>query len=145
MRASALKNRTRQLTVRIVELTQTLADTPQATAIVKPLLRCGTAIGARYRSVCRSQDSYDFMTRLIACQESVDQACYWLEILGDTKIVEMDQIRPLLEEGQAIQKILTRSRKTATKRYRQEAGDLNQADDPTQDSSNQPPPFPPPL
>lgn len=137
MRASALKERTRQFTVRVIELTQTLPDTRQAVAVLKPMLRCGTAVGANYRALCRARDSYDFMTRLIACEEAVDQSCYWFEVLRDAKLIDANSIEPLLGEGQAIKKILARSRKIAIKRYQKEAGGLSEADDSAAGNGNQ--------
>ena len=50
MNADAMKERTRTLALRVIHLVESLPNSKTADVIGKQLLRCGTSVGANYRS-----------------------------------------------------------------------------------------------
>ena len=83
MKASELKDRTRRFSVRVISLMRLLPKSAIASAIVKPLAKCGTAVGFSYHKLCRSHSPYDFKTRLEKLEVEADDCCYWLTVLRD--------------------------------------------------------------
>jgi len=61
--AEAMKLRTKQFAIRIVGVVRSLPRTREGDVIGRQLLRCGTAVAANYRAVCRSRSHAGFFPR----------------------------------------------------------------------------------
>ncbi len=119
MRASELKDRTRHFAVDVLKLARKLPNTIAGKAVAQPLVRCGTAVGAMYRRTCKSRNHYDFMSGISVVEEAADETCYWFEVALESQLLKPEDVTPLLDEGKALKKILTRSRRVAEKRFKQ--------------------------
>jgi four helix bundle protein len=54
MDENEFKQRTKNVALRVIRLTESLQESPSGRILGKQLLRCGTSIGANYRAVCRA-------------------------------------------------------------------------------------------
>lgn len=117
MKRSELKQRTLKFSVAVVKLVQILPKTDACEAAGEPLVRCGTAVGAAYRAACIARNRYDFVARLGAVEEAVDESCYWFELICESGMLKPEQVAPLLKEGKSIKRIITKSRRVATKQF----------------------------
>jgi four helix bundle protein len=82
-----LRLRTKTFALRIIRLYVALPKTTEAQVIGKQLLRSGTSVGARYREACRARSDAEFISKLEAALQELDESEYWIELLIDGAIV----------------------------------------------------------
>lgn len=115
MNESDMKSRTKEFAKKIIRLCRELPPTRQARLIEGQVFRAGTSVGANYRAACRGRSLADFISKLGISLEEADESGYWLELIGETNILPMEKIRPVLIEAGEIAAILNRSILTAKK------------------------------
>jgi four helix bundle protein len=82
-RTEKLRDRTKEFAIRIIHLFQALPSTKEAQVIGNQLLRCGTAVGANYRSACHARSRADFISKIGIVTEEADECVFWIELLSD--------------------------------------------------------------
>ena len=119
MDADTLKKRTKQFGLRVINLVESLPPTKTANVVGNQLLRCGTSVGANYRSACRARSKAEFIAKASISIEETDESLYWTEILADTGIIAPEKMVALMQEGNELIAILTSSVKTAKRHLRE--------------------------
>jgi len=112
MDEQAFKQRTHKLALKIIELVEALPKSRSADVIGRQLVRCGTSIGANYRSACRGKSIADVLAKLAIVEEEADETIYWLELLIAAKIVRANEVEILIEESDEIVAMTVASIKT---------------------------------
>jgi four helix bundle protein len=79
------------------------------------LVRCGTSVGANYRSACRGRSKTEFIAKLGIVEEEADESGFWLELLIEGEIMKNELVEPLLVEAGELTAIFTSSIKSAKK------------------------------
>ncbi len=115
-RTEKLRARTKEFAIRIIHLFQALPNTKESQVIGYQLLRCGTAIGANYRSACHARSRADFISKIGIVTEEADESVFWLELLSDLGIMKKERLNELLQEARELTAIFNASRQTAKKR-----------------------------
>jgi four helix bundle protein len=90
--AEAMKLRTKQFAIRIASMVRSLPRTREGDVIGRQLLRCGTAVAANYRAVCRSRSKAEFISKINVVVEEADESVFWLELLADTGVVSAEKL-----------------------------------------------------
>jgi four helix bundle protein len=108
-----MKKRTKVFALRIIRLAQTLPRTAAAATIGGQLVKCGTSVGANYRSACKGRSKADFIAKLGIAEEEADESVYWLEVLVEAKIVKSERVAGLITEATELTAIIGASRVTA--------------------------------
>ena len=116
MNSDELKARTKQFTLRIIRLVESLPRGRTADVIGRQLLRSGTSVGANYRAACRAKSTADFISKMGTVEEEADESLYWMELLIEAKIVESDKLESLMKEADELLSITVSSINTARKR-----------------------------
>ena len=114
-RPEQLRDRTKAFALRVIRLFRSLPYKTDTQVLGKQLLRCGTAIAANYRAVCRARSKAEFIARLGIVAEEADEAVLWLELLTESEIVKAEMTADLLREARELAAILTASQQTAKK------------------------------
>src|SRR5579864_5962269 len=114
-RTEKLRGRTKEFAIRIIHLFQALPSTKEAQTIGNQLLRCGTSVGANYRSACHARSRADFISKIGVVVEEADESVFWLELLCDLKIMKKERLDDLLREARELTAIFSASRQTAKK------------------------------
>jgi len=115
--ADALKSRTQKFATRIVRVFQSLPHTPDAQALGKQLLRCGTSVAANYRATCRARSKADFISKMGVVVEEADETVFWIELMTETGVLKTERMHDLLSEANELA-IFSASLFTARKRRR---------------------------
>jgi four helix bundle protein len=115
MGADELKKRTKAFAISIIELVQMLPGRGPAYVINNQLLRCGTSVGANFRSAGRAWSHADFIAKLKIVEEECDESIYWLERLDFLNPAIVSLIQGLVHESNQILSIIVASIKTARK------------------------------
>lgn len=112
-KAEAMKLRTKQFAIRIVGVVRALPRTREADVIGKQLLRCGTAVAANNRAVCRARSHAEFISKISVVVEEADETVFWLELLTDTGAVSVEKLSLLLKDANELLAICAASLRTA--------------------------------
>ena len=104
--------RTKQFSLRIITLIESIPTSLSGQTIARQIIRSGTSVGANYRSACRSKSDKDFLNKMIIIEEEADETCYWLELLVETGLMKPERLDPLLKEAGELTAIFTASGKT---------------------------------
>jgi four helix bundle protein len=111
-----LKARTKRFALRVLELVGSLRRSPASEILGRQLLRAATSVGANYRAACRARSKSDFISRITIVEEEVDECCYWLELLGESGIVEQSRVSDLWSEADELTAIFVAAGRTANNR-----------------------------
>lgn len=91
--AKKLEKRTRDFAVRIIHLSQSLPNTPEARVIKTQMTKAGTSIGANYREANRSRSKADFRNKIKICETEASETQYWLEVIVKLKWLPWKKVR----------------------------------------------------
>jgi len=64
----------------------------------KQVLRSGTSIGAHYREASRAKSDADFVNKIEGALQELDETTYWLELLVESGIVQVEKLESLIKE-----------------------------------------------
>lgn len=116
MNETIFKQRTKQIALRMIEVVDSLPNTRAADVLGKQLIRCGTSIGANYRSACRGRSTADVIAKLRIVEEKADESIYWMELLIESVPVSAASLSELLRETDEIIAMTVASIRTLQKR-----------------------------
>lgn len=112
MDSVSLKKRTKEFSLRVIRLVESLPGTPTGKVIGNQLLRCATSAGANYRSALRAKSKKDFLSKLNNAIEEADESIYWMELLVESEIVPQDRLSDLMSEANQLVAIFVTTAKT---------------------------------
>src|SRR5947207_8976151 len=101
-----LKQRGRDVSLRIIRLYGALPKRVEAWVIGKQLVRCGTSVGAHYREGIRSRSDAEFVSKLEGGLQELEETSYWLELFIESGIMPEDRLADLIEEANQLTAIL---------------------------------------
>jgi len=96
--AKKLETRTREFAVRIIRLSRTLPNTPEARVIRTQMTKSGTSIGANYREANRARSKADFRNKIKICESETSETQYWLEVIVKLKWLSWAKVKWEYEE-----------------------------------------------
>ena len=111
--ADDLKKRTKQFALDVIRFVRTLANTEEARAIGRQLLRSGPGVASNYRSACRARSRAEFVARIGVALEEADESALWFEILTESAISRTRDAFRLLQESDELSAIFAASSITA--------------------------------
>src|SRR5437764_10229341 len=83
----------------------------------KQLLRSGTSIGANIEEACAGQSRKDFLAKMSIASKEARETRYWLQLLQQSKLVDVD-VTNALHEANEIISILTSIVKTVSEQLK---------------------------
>lgn len=116
MTQQELKNRTKQLSIRVIRLVESLPKTTASNTIGRQLIRSGTSVGANYRAACRAKSTADFINKLAIVEEEADESIYWIELLVESEQIKLSLVEKLIQEFDEILSIIVAAIKTSKTR-----------------------------
>ena len=96
--AKKLEERTREFAVRIIRLSCTLPNTPEARVIRSQMTKSGTSVGVNYREANRARSKADFKNKIKICESEASETQYWLEIIVKVKWLSWAKVKWEYEE-----------------------------------------------
>lgn len=112
MNSIELKTRTKDFALQIIIL---LKKTPKdfiTEVLTKQLIRCSTSVATNYRAACRAKSRADFIYKIAIVEEEADESLFWLEMLTESKIINHNEVKTLIDEANQLTAIFTKIRKT---------------------------------
>jgi four helix bundle protein len=80
------------------------------------LLRAGTSVGAHYREATRSRSTAEFVSKLEAGLQELEESGYWLELLAEGELVAGRRLAPLQREVEELTAALVACVKNAKRK-----------------------------
>ena len=104
-----MRERTKQLALQIIALSDKLPNKESVRVINRQLLRSATSVAANFRAACRGRSKAEFYSKICIVVEEVDETQFWLEMLVDSKLVDNNNydIKKLIGEVSEILAITT--------------------------------------
>lgn len=112
------KERTFQFSMRIVHLVEKLPSNVTGDVFGRQLLRCATSVGANYRAASRAKSDKDFLNKMKICEEEIDEALYWLELIKHAELFPESKMQPIITEADELCAIITSICKTTAIKLR---------------------------
>lgn len=109
MTESELKDRLKNLAIRIIKMVDSMPSSISSTAIAKQIVRSGTSPIANYRAACLGKSKKDFLNKLKMVEEELDETVLWLEIIMECEMLPRKRISALYDESQELLKIIISS------------------------------------
>jgi four helix bundle protein len=94
-----LRERTKSFALRVVKFYSVLPKSTEAQVMGRQLLRSGTSPGAQYREACRAKSDADFVSKVEGALQELDESCYWLELLRDSRVAHEEECDTLIAEA----------------------------------------------
>lgn len=95
----ALKSRTREFALRIIQLCRSLPRSRESRIIGDQLLRAGTAVGANYRAACRARSMKEFLAKIGIVLEETDESAFWLDLTSAAGLMKPARLAALNNEA----------------------------------------------
>ena len=92
--------------LRIVKAYKYLADEKKEFVLSKQLLRCGTSIGANIEEAIGGQTQKDFFAKLNISYKEARETMYWLRLLKDSNILNIEESNSLMADCDELLKII---------------------------------------
>ncbi len=116
MTPEELKKRTKTFAISAIRLGDSLPSTRSGNIVANQFIRSATSVGANYRAACRARSDADFASKIGITLEEADESVFWMEIVAESGMKPVQQIAPLLKEGNELAAILIASSNTVRKR-----------------------------
>ena len=113
MEKKDLKERTKSFALKIIKVVEMLPKGRTTDILGRQLLGAGTSVGANYRAACRAKSTADFIAKMGVVEEETDETIYWMELLVESGIVQIDTVKTLMNEADELLAITVSSIKTA--------------------------------
>jgi len=81
-------------------------DEKKEYVLSKQLLRCGTSVGANIEEAIGGQSEKDFFAKLTIAYKEARETHYWIRLLTDTKYLNKNESKSLLQDIEEILKII---------------------------------------
>ena len=108
-----LAERTKKFALKIIALADKLPQNAAGWVIQNQILRCGTSVGANYRSAVRSRSTADFIGRMGVVEKESDESMYWMELIIEAGLMPSERVLPLHAEAEEIMAMTIASIRTA--------------------------------
>ncbi len=110
MKESIIKNKSFDFALEIIEIFKELKEQKEF-VLSRQLLRSGTSIGSNVKEALSGQSTADFLAKMYIALKEAQETEYWLELLMQSKLVDLDFTKAL-KDIKGIILILTSITKT---------------------------------
>lgn len=110
MRKNLIQDRTFDFALEIIKVYVKMTDKKEY-VLSKQLLRSGTSIGANVEEAIAGQSKRDFLSKMNISLKEARETNYWLRLLKESKLVDVD-FAPTLKESKEITNIISAIVKT---------------------------------
>lgn len=112
MKENIILTKTYDFAVKIVLLSQEIRQVKREYSLADQILRSGTSVGANLEEAIGGQSSKDFFAKLTISYKEARETKFWLRLLKDTNIINLETQQPLLKDIEEILRIIGSIQKT---------------------------------
>ena len=112
---NVIKDKSYRFAIEIVHLYKEMVNENEF-VLSKQIVRSGTSIGANVEEAIAAQSRKDFISKMSIASKEAREVNYWLRLLKDTKLVNVNGIDQLLKESEEMIRIITSIVKSSKER-----------------------------
>lgn len=112
MKENLILKKTYSFALKTIQVYFKLKETKEF-ELSRQLLKSGTSIGANAEEGSAAQSKKDFIAKFSISLKEARETHYWLRLLRDSKLVDFEDAKNLIQECEEIQKIITSILKTS--------------------------------
>ncbi|MDQ3017046.1 MAG: four helix bundle protein [Bacteroidota bacterium] len=113
MQNSICRTKSFTFALSVIEIYKELVSSKKEYVMSRQLLKSGTSIGANIAEGIQAQSKPDFIHKYSIALKEAQETLYWLELLFQSKYIELHAFHLLKEQNIELIKLLTSSIKTA--------------------------------
>ncbi len=113
MAESIVKNKSYDFALRILKLYLFLTEKNHF-AVANQIVKAGTSIGANVEEALAGFSKKDFTAKMSIASKEARETHYWLRLIRDAGVIEINQVKSLVAESETLVKILTSIVKTSS-------------------------------
>ena len=113
MNSTEMKDRTKEFAKEIIEFCRQLPNNREGGLIGNQVFKSGTSVAANYRAACRGRSKAEFVSKLGIVLEEGDETLFWLELINEMELCDINMLPLLMQECDEIVAITVSSIKTA--------------------------------
>ncbi len=110
---SILKQKSYAFALNVIETCKSIVNEKREFLLSKQFMRAGTAVGALVREAEFAQSRADFISKLSIALKESNEADYWISLLKDSAILDVEKAVMLENTNKELIRILVSSIKTA--------------------------------
>lgn len=107
MKENVVRDKSYQFALSVVSLYRVLTEQRKEFVLSKQMVRAGTSIGANVEEATAGQSRADFLSKMSIASKEARECNYWLRLLRDSGYVSKQEVEILLEDSDALIRILT--------------------------------------
>src|SRR6187397_668753 len=108
-----LKNRTKDFALRIIKLGKSINADDIDRILIRQLIRSATSVAENYLAALKAKSKKDFSYKINIIEEEADESYFWLELMAEAGIINVDKLQLLIKESSELTAIFTAQGKTA--------------------------------
>src|SRR5213594_492085 len=101
-----LRDRTKAFALQIIRMFAAIPKSTEAQVLGKQLLRSGTSVGAHYREAKRARSTAEFVSKIEAGLQELEETAYWMELLVEGNLIPTTRLSALQREAEELTAIL---------------------------------------
>ncbi len=106
------KKRTKALSVAIILFYDKLEKTDAMRIVGRQIIKSATSTAANYRAACIARSDREIFAKMSIVTEEADETLFWLEVMEDANMADLELIKPLKQEALEISKVVSSARKS---------------------------------
>ena len=112
MKENACRDKAYEFALDIVKFCRRNNSDRTMYSLIQQILRSGTSVGANIEEAQQAQSKKDFASKFSIAVKEAYETRYWLRIFRDTKLIDENELNPLLIKIDEIIRLLVASIKT---------------------------------
>jgi four helix bundle protein len=105
--AKELEKRSLRFAIKIIRLSASLPNSPEARVVRTQITKCGSSVGAHYREANRSRSKADFKNKIAICESEASETQFWLNVIIEVGWKTKEQVSAECEECSELLAIFT--------------------------------------
>jgi len=114
-----LKKRARRFSLDVLELIKLLPPDEPGPLVKHQLTRSATSVDMNYRACCRARSHNEFTSKMGVVAEEADESAAWLDFIVDARLIDVERMRAIQQEGHELEAIFSASVGTARRNQRE--------------------------
>ena len=106
-----MRIRTKEFALRCIRYADTFKRTDTLRIILNQFIKSATSVAANFRAACRARSKAEYFSKLCIVIEECDETLFWLEILKEISITNLEENESLRNEATELLSIFATTRK----------------------------------
>ncbi|WP_009036480.1 four helix bundle protein [Indibacter alkaliphilus] len=108
-----IQDRSKVLALEVIKVCDNLPSKRSSSVISYQINKSATSQAGNYRAACRTRSGAEFISKISIVVEEADETCFWLEMLFEAQLIDVETFQKLFKESEELLSIFSTARKNA--------------------------------